>query len=68
MSCQVRNIALGIVTRRINWQQLTMMETIDSKHIFLASHMACMFLTPPRDEYSLWNVCVLNLILAENSF
>lgn len=28
---QVRNVALGIVSRRINWLQLTMMETIDSK-------------------------------------
>lgn len=26
---EVRNIALGIVCRRINWQQLTVMETID---------------------------------------
>ncbi|XWS09078.1 hypothetical protein CRYUN_Cryun40dG0055200 [Craigia yunnanensis] len=26
---EVRNVALGIVSRRINWQQLTMMETID---------------------------------------
>ncbi|KAG4971205.1 hypothetical protein JHK85_037626 [Glycine max] len=27
----VRNIALGIVSRRVNWTQLTVMETIDSK-------------------------------------
>lgn len=27
----MRNVALGIVSRRINWLQLTMMETIDSK-------------------------------------
>lgn len=26
---EVRNVALGIVSRRINWQQLTSMETID---------------------------------------
>ncbi|EOY05488.1 Cobalt ion transmembrane transporters isoform 2 [Theobroma cacao] len=26
---EVRNVALGIVSRRINWQQLTVMETID---------------------------------------
>ncbi|XP_050240340.1 protein ABCI12, chloroplastic [Quercus robur] len=26
---EVRNVALGIVSRRINWQDLTMMETID---------------------------------------
>lgn len=26
---EVRNVALGIVSRRINWKQLTMMETID---------------------------------------
>ncbi|KAL4284159.1 hypothetical protein GQ457_16G027230 [Hibiscus cannabinus] len=26
---EVRNVALGIVSRRINWQQLTMKETID---------------------------------------
>ncbi|KAG5560035.1 hypothetical protein RHGRI_003350 [Rhododendron griersonianum] len=26
---EVRNVALGIVSRRINWQQLTFMETID---------------------------------------
>ncbi|OMO85441.1 ABC/ECF transporter, transmembrane component [Corchorus olitorius] len=26
---EVRNVALGIVSRRINWQQLTTMETID---------------------------------------
>ncbi|XP_022722817.1 protein ABCI12, chloroplastic isoform X3 [Durio zibethinus] len=26
---EVRNVAMGIVSRRINWQQLTMMETID---------------------------------------
>ncbi|KAK9288141.1 hypothetical protein L1049_016589 [Liquidambar formosana] len=26
---EVRNVALGIVSRRINWQQLTIMETID---------------------------------------
>lgn len=31
---EVRNIALGIVTRRINWQQLTMMETIDIFFIY----------------------------------
>ncbi|EEF45417.1 cobalt ion transporter, putative [Ricinus communis] len=31
---EVRNVALGIVSRRINWQQLTIMETIDSKHKF----------------------------------
>ncbi|GAU20094.1 hypothetical protein TSUD_381860 [Trifolium subterraneum] len=28
---EVRNIALGIVSRRVNWKQLTVMETIDSK-------------------------------------
>ncbi|KAG4960187.1 hypothetical protein JHK87_036820 [Glycine soja] len=28
---EVRNIALGIVSRRVNWTQLTVMETIDSK-------------------------------------
>ncbi|XP_065863269.1 protein ABCI12, chloroplastic-like isoform X1 [Euphorbia lathyris] len=26
---EVRNVALGIVSRRINWQQLTVMETVD---------------------------------------
>ncbi|GMY27564.1 protein ABCI12, chloroplastic isoform X1 [Fagus crenata] len=26
---EVRNVALGIVSRRINWQHLTMMETVD---------------------------------------
>ncbi|KAF3457231.1 hypothetical protein FNV43_RR01888 [Rhamnella rubrinervis] len=26
---EVRSVALGIISRRINWQQLTMMETID---------------------------------------
>ncbi|KDP40080.1 hypothetical protein JCGZ_02078 [Jatropha curcas] len=26
---EVRNVALGVVSRRINWQQLTVMETID---------------------------------------
>ncbi|KAE8076936.1 hypothetical protein FH972_015553 [Carpinus fangiana] len=31
---EVRNIALGIVSRRINWQQLTMMETIDIFFIY----------------------------------
>ncbi|PPD68401.1 hypothetical protein GOBAR_DD34725 [Gossypium barbadense] len=30
---EVRNVALGIVSRRINWQHLTMKETIDSKNI-----------------------------------
>ncbi|MBA0740452.1 hypothetical protein Gogos_013653 [Gossypium gossypioides] len=29
MCKQVRNVALGIVSRRINWQHLTMKETID---------------------------------------
>ncbi|XP_040370889.1 protein ABCI12, chloroplastic [Rosa chinensis] len=28
---EVRNVALGIVSRRIDWQQLTMVETIDGK-------------------------------------
>ncbi|XP_041000990.1 protein ABCI12, chloroplastic [Juglans microcarpa x Juglans regia] len=32
---EVRNVALGIVSRRINWQQLTMMETIDIFFIYL---------------------------------
>lgn len=26
---QVRNVALGIVSRRINWEKLTIMETVD---------------------------------------
>lgn len=26
---QVRNVALGIVSRRIEWQQLTTLETVD---------------------------------------
>lgn len=30
--CQVRNVALGVVSRRINWQLLTTMETVDGKH------------------------------------
>ncbi|KAL0537928.1 hypothetical protein IC582_026919 [Cucumis melo] len=29
---EVRNVALGIVSRRINWQMLTTMETVDGKH------------------------------------
>lgn len=32
MCCQVRNVALGVVSRRINWQMLTTMETVDGKH------------------------------------
>lgn len=31
---EVRNVALGIVSRRINWQQLTTMETIDIFFIY----------------------------------
>ena len=30
---QVRNAALGIVARRISWQQLTVMETIDGEYL-----------------------------------
>lgn len=30
---QVRNVALGIISRRINWKQLTVLETIDRKLI-----------------------------------
>ncbi|KAI6705072.1 hypothetical protein NL676_008034 [Syzygium grande] len=33
---EVRNVALGIVSRRINWHKLTMMETIDGK-IYICS-------------------------------
>ncbi|XP_038876339.1 protein ABCI12, chloroplastic isoform X1 [Benincasa hispida] len=29
---EVRNVALGVVSRRINWQMLTTMETVDGKH------------------------------------
>lgn len=36
---QVRNVALGIVSRRINWEQLTIMETIDSKHTVLPFYL-----------------------------
>lgn len=51
MCCQVRNVALGIVSRRINWQMLTTMETVDGKHSvssptcirpnFLIEHLYC---------------------------
>ncbi|GLT47512.1 hypothetical protein SLA2020_212050 [Shorea laevis] len=36
---EVRNVALGIVSRRINWQQLTTMETVD----VLASYIRRIF-------------------------
>lgn len=31
IATQVRNVALGIVSRRIEWQQLTVMETVEGK-------------------------------------
>ncbi|KAA8548557.1 hypothetical protein F0562_000176 [Nyssa sinensis] len=33
---EVRNVALGIVSRRINWKQLTVIETIDGKYTIQA--------------------------------
>ncbi|KAG8651392.1 hypothetical protein MANES_07G121800v8 [Manihot esculenta] len=36
---EVRGVALGIVSHGINWEQLTIMETIDSKHTVLPFYL-----------------------------
>jgi energy-coupling factor transporter transmembrane protein EcfT len=34
---EVRSVSLGIVSRRVNWQQLTVLETLDSKNLKVSS-------------------------------
>lgn len=61
MTCwQVRSVALGILSRRINWQLLSVMETVESKYTYFSYSF---FFLPILYLQQNFNVVLSNKIL-----
>ncbi|WZZ43053.1 hypothetical protein YC2023_039312 [Brassica napus] len=61
---EVRSVALGIVSRRVDWKQLTVLETLDSKNPIFASFIRRIFKNIFRHAEQISQVNIIRLLLA----